>query len=62
MNAARNGGFGPGKGKRSVEKAKDTKGTIKRLWKYIEQNKVRLIIVFILVIISSVASILSTSI
>ena len=62
MSAARNGGFGPGKGKRSVEKAKDTKGTIKRLWKYIEQNKVRLIIVFILVIISSVASILSTSI
>ena len=62
MNAARNGGFGPGKGKRSVEKAKDTKGTIKRLWKYIEQNKIRLIIVFILVIISSVASILSTSI
>ncbi len=62
MNAARNGGFGPGKGKRSVEKAKDTKGTIKRLWKYIEQNKVRLIIVFILVIISSAASILSTSI
>ena len=62
MNAARNGGVGPGKGKRSVEKAKDTKGTIKRLWKYIEQNKVRLIIVFILVIISSAASILSTSI
>lgn len=62
MNAARNGGFGPGKGKRSVEKAKDTKGTIKRLWKYIEQNKVRLIIVFMLVIISSAASILSTSI
>ena len=23
MNAARNGGFGPGKGKRSVEKAKE---------------------------------------
>lgn len=62
MSAARNRGFGPSKGKRSVEKAKDTKGTIKRLWKYIEQNKVRLIIVFILVIISSVASILSTSI
>ena len=28
-------GFGPGKKKRGYEKAKDTKGTIKRLWKYV---------------------------
>ena len=61
-NNAPQKGFGPGNKKRGYEKAKDAKGTIKRLWKYIERNKIRLIFALILVIISSLANILSTSI
>lgn len=54
--------MGPRKGKIAFEKAKDTKGTLKRLSKYIEKNKWQLIFIFALIIVSTLASILSTSI
>jgi len=49
------GGFGPGGGHfgRPVEKAKDFKGTFKRLIKYLRPHKVNLIIVLIFAILST---------
>ncbi|MBQ9267054.1 MAG: hypothetical protein IJ217_02065 [Clostridia bacterium] len=54
--------MGRGRGRVAFESAKDTKGTLKRLLKYIEKDKKKLVVVFLLVIVSSLTSILSTSI
>ena len=45
--------MGPPKGKK-FEKPKDTKQTVKRLWRYLKQSKVLLITVIILVILTAV--------
>lgn len=50
------GAMGKGNNKRG-EKAKNTKGTLKRLYKYLNKHTIKLIFVFILTIISSISSI-----
>ncbi len=56
------GGHGPGRGPRGAlqfkEKPKDFKGAIKRIFKYLGTNKVYLIMLFIVVIISTLISLL----
>ncbi len=47
-------GGGPGHGGGPVEKAKDFKGTFKRLVKYIGKNKAPILIVFLMAIGSTV--------
>lgn len=54
--------MGGKKHKIAFETAKDKKGTFKRLLKYIEKDKYKIGIVFLLVIISTVSTIFSTSI
>ncbi len=61
-NNSPRGPIGGRKGKIAFESAKDAKGTLKRLLGYIKKHKFKLIIVFLLVIVSSLSSILSTSI
>ena len=55
-------GGGPGHKKAKVEKAKDFKGTIKRLLKYISKYKIMIAIVIIFSIVSTVFSILGPKI
>jgi ATP-binding cassette subfamily B protein len=53
------GGFGPGHHYiGTVVKPKDPMGTLKRLWKYLDAHKIKIILVFILVGISSVMMLL----
>lgn len=56
------GGHGPGRGPRGAlqfkEKPKDFKGAVKRIFKYLGTNKVYLIMLFIVVIISTLISLL----
>lgn len=53
----------PGKGNRKMnfERAKDTKGTLKRLWKYIKVYKFRIAIVLSFIFIYSMLNALSTA-
>lgn len=53
---------GPGPRGMSVEKAKDFKGTVKKLWKYLARHKISLIVVVILTIISTVFSVVGPKI
>ncbi|WP_281424946.1 ABC transporter ATP-binding protein [Paenibacillus tritici] len=61
--ARRHGGFGPGPGGPGMgmppEKAKDFKGTLRRLVRYLRPRQVQLIIVFVMAIASTVFSIFS---
>ncbi|MEK3718083.1 ABC transporter ATP-binding protein [Paenibacillus sp. FSL R7-0333] len=61
--ARRHGGFGPGPGGPGMgmppEKAKDFKGTLRRLIRYLRPRQVQLIIVFVMAIASTVFSIFS---
>lgn len=50
---------GPG-GKMKFEKPKNTKGTLLRLLSYVAQKKVLLVLVFVLVLFSSVANVIGT--
>lgn len=52
-------GHGPHGGRMFGEKAKDRKGTLKRLIKYLSFNKKYLVAIFIIVILSSAASLIS---
>ena len=56
------GGHGPGRGPRGAlqfkEKPKDFKGALKRIFKYLGTNKVYLIMLFIVVVISTLISLL----
>lgn len=58
----RGGGFGPRGIGRPVEKAKDFKGTLKRLVRYMGQHKWSLLLVFVAILLSTVFSILSPKI
>lgn len=55
--AINHGPMGRGRRQVPIQKAKDIKGTIKRLLKYLDKRKIKLIIVFVLVIISSLTGI-----
>lgn len=61
--ARRHGGFGPGPGGPGMgmppEKAKDFKGTLRRLVRYLRPRQVQLIIVFVMAIASTLFSIFS---
>jgi ATP-binding cassette subfamily B multidrug efflux pump len=53
------GGHGPGGLGRPVEKAKDFKGTLKRLLKYLKPYRINLVIVFIFTIAGTIFAIAS---
>src|SRR5690554_2985212 len=61
-HGGRGGGFGPRGIGRPVEKAKDFKGTLKRLVAYMRPHSVGLIIVLIVTLLSTVFNILSPKI
>jgi ATP-binding cassette subfamily B protein len=57
--SVRPGGFGRGKGPvnlQPVVKAKDTKGTLKRIWRYMMFQRAKLVAVFLMVIVSAMMS------
>ncbi|REK74511.1 ABC transporter ATP-binding protein [Paenibacillus paeoniae] len=52
-------GRGEGKtGKKRPSKAKDTTGTLKRLWRYLAHHRIRMSAVFVMIVLSTVLSLL----
>ena len=58
----RGGGYGPRGIGRPVEKAKDFKGTVRRLLRYMRPHRLSLAVVFLLTILSTLFGILSPKI